>query len=276
LESGERITLQEAAERLAVHYMTAYRYVRTGRLPARQEGARWTVATADVELLRRHGGRRARGSGRPASKERLGDRLVAGDEAGAWSVIEAALGSGMDPAEVHLELLAPALRDIGDRWADGDLSVADEHRASTVAARLVGRLGPLFARRGRKRGTVVLGSVAGEAHALPSAMLADILRGARFEVVDLGANTPADSFAAAIRGVDRLVAVLLAATGPGHERAVAAAVRAVRAACPGAPILVGGAAIEDGEAATRLGADGWSGRDARDAAAAVEGLLERR
>ena len=36
--SRELITLHEAAARLGVHYMTAYRYVRTGRLPAERDG----------------------------------------------------------------------------------------------------------------------------------------------------------------------------------------------------------------------------------------------
>ena len=43
------ITLQEAADRLGVHYMTAYRYVRTGRMPATRARARsggWTPRTS--------------------------------------------------------------------------------------------------------------------------------------------------------------------------------------------------------------------------------------
>ena len=47
-----RITLQEAAERLGVHYMTAYRYVRLGRLRATQRDGRWYVRESDLEALR--------------------------------------------------------------------------------------------------------------------------------------------------------------------------------------------------------------------------------
>ena len=42
------ITLQEAADRLGVHYMTAYRYVRTGRLPAQRSGSQWLVDPKDL------------------------------------------------------------------------------------------------------------------------------------------------------------------------------------------------------------------------------------
>jgi excisionase family DNA binding protein len=42
------ISLREAAERLGVHYMTAYSYVRTGRLPAARDGVEWRVLRATV------------------------------------------------------------------------------------------------------------------------------------------------------------------------------------------------------------------------------------
>jgi excisionase family DNA binding protein len=152
LNADRQITLQEVAERLNVHYMTAYRYVRTGRLAAHREGGQYQVSAAEVEKLRRRQKAPRRGRARSASRGHLEERLVAGDEAGAWAVIQAALASGMEPIAVYLDLLGPALRSIGDRWARGQLSVADEHQASTVAGRLIGRLGPLFARRVANRG----------------------------------------------------------------------------------------------------------------------------
>ena len=193
------LTLQQAADRLGVHYMTAYRYVRTGRLPAFKVGVQWRVNADDLAPVK--SGRRGAGSrSRRWTVDQVADRLVAGDEPGVWALVEAALASGAEPAGIHVDLLAPALRSIGVRWASGELSVADEHRASVVAQRIVSRLGPMFARRGRRRGTVVLGAPPGDLHSLPSAMVADELRAARFEVVDLGANTPAESFVGAGAG----------------------------------------------------------------------------
>ena len=49
--SEAMVTLTEAAALLGVHYMTAYRYVRTGRLPAIKDGAEWRVRAADVSDL---------------------------------------------------------------------------------------------------------------------------------------------------------------------------------------------------------------------------------
>ena len=201
--------------------------------------------------------------------------MVAGDEAGAWAVIEDALTAGATPAEVHLTLLIPCLASIGSRWESGDLSIAEEHRATGVAQRLVGRLGPRFARRGRKRGAVVLGAVAGELHALPNAMLADLTRGIGFEVIDLGANTPPESFVEIAQATPRLFAVVLGATTPGREGELARAVGALRDAGIHAPILVGGALVRDEKHARALGADGWTGPDGATAVDAIEGLAEQ-
>jgi MerR family transcriptional regulator, light-induced transcriptional regulator len=268
------LTLQQAADRLGVHYMTAYRYVRTGRLPAFKVGVQWRVNADDLAPVK--SGRRGVGGGpRRWAVDQVADRLVAGDEPGVWALVEATLASGAEPADIHLDLLSPALRSIGGRWESGELSVADEHRASVVAQRIVGRLGPMFARRGRRRGTVVLGAPPGELHSLPGAMVADELRAARFEVVDLGANTPAESFADAARAAVRLVAVIVGATVPA-DKPIAEVIAAVRGVVAGVPVLVGGAAVADEQAALALGADGWSGLDAGHAVAAVERVLERR
>jgi excisionase family DNA binding protein len=270
--STDRITLGEAAERLGVHYMTVYRYVRTGRLPASRAGAQWLIDADDLTRLSKPGARRTRGSARSDAPRVLVSRLVAGDEAGCWSVLEAALASGAEPDEVLLDVIGAALTRIGDEWAAGSLDVADEHRATSIAQRLIGRLGPQFARRGRKRGRLIVGAPAGEEHALPSAMLSDVLRGARFDVHDLGADTPPESFAVAATDADRLRAILIGVTTPGNDTAVRETLVAIRRRVGNVPLLLGGAAIRDDAHAARLGA-GWTGRDARDALAAVERIV---
>lgn len=253
----DQLTLPEAAEVLGVHYMTVYRYVRTGRLPATKDGAEYRVSRADLDAFsatpaRRQGRRRADYAGR------LEERLLEGDEAGAWSLIEDALTAGVEPAEVHLQILAPALVSIGERWADGSVSVAQEHRASAVAHRLIGRLGPRFARRGRKRGTVVVGAAPRDQHGLPSALLGDLLRSRGFNVIDLGADPPAASWSETVAGAERLVAVAISSTTDGNERNVRAAIKAVRSAAD-VPIVLGGRAVADEAAALALGADVRSG-----------------
>jgi excisionase family DNA binding protein len=259
------VSLRDAAESIGVHYMTAYRYVRSGRLPAKKVGSTWRIDIADLQRLAAGEDpeslhvQRSGGSPRAAHRTRLESRLVAGDEAGAWGVLDAAMAAGADPDEVLLDLLSPSMASIGTRWADGEISIAEEHRASAVALRLIARLGPRFSRPGRKRGTVVLGSVAGDRHSLPTAMMADLLRGLGLEVVDLGADTPADSFVHAAHDADLLVAVAMCVTATGLDDSLAAAASAVKEAGIEAPVVVGGGAMTDRGRALDLGADAWAG-----------------
>jgi len=255
--------LPEAADLLGVHYMTAYRYVRTGRLPATSVDGVWRVDPADVRALRgRSAPARRRAGGSAGRAARMVERrLIEGDQQGAFAVLETALGSWASPTDVYLEVLVPAMRSIGERWAAGELGVADEHRAATVAQRLIGRLGTRFARAGRRRGSVVVGAPAGERHAIPVAVVADLLRAAGFEVADLGADTPPEAFVSAARAADRLAAVAIGVTVAGNDGGVAETVGLVHDAVPGVPVIVGGAGIPDPETARRMGADHWSGTD---------------
>jgi excisionase family DNA binding protein len=267
------LTVREAAEHLGVHYMTAYGYVRTGRLDARREGAQWRIRRHAVEQLLAPLPRHSRKAA-TVLPERLAARLVASDERGAWTLVERALRSGHEPADIHLDVIGPALEWIGRQWRTGHLAINDEHSATTVAHRLVARLGPRFTRPGRTSGTIVLGCVAGEHHAMASALLADLLRSRRFTVVDLGADTPSASFVAATRVANRPRAVLVGAIGDGREAAVAATLTALREADVRVPVLAGGPGIAGLEAAQTLGADGWTGHDGRaamDAVAAATG-----
>jgi len=273
-ETSSTVTLQEAADALGVHYMTAYKYVRTGLLPAAKVGAAWQVAAADLERFQQE--EKAPGKNRRRTRSgyagRIADRLAVGDEAGASELIESTLASGATLDEVYLDLMVPALVTIGERWAAGEIPIAAEHQASAIVQRLIGRLGPRFMPRGRRRGTVVLGAAPTDHHGLPTALLADLLRLRRFEVIDLGADTPADAFAEACRDRDRLLAVGICAT-VSNDKGVRASVKSIKAAGFDVPVLVGGAAITDEEHARRLGADAWTGAP-RGATDAFEAALQ--
>ena len=261
------MTLAQAAEELGVHYMTAYRYVRLGMLPATKSGATWVIDSSDVAALKNEEGSAPRKSGGKADWEgRLRARLLAGDEAGAWGVVEAAMASGVEPADVYERVLAPAMRAIGHQWADGALDIADEHRSTAVANRLVSRLGPRFRRRGRLRGRVIVATPPGDLHALAPAMVADIVRGAGYEVVDLGCNVPAGSLAKIVGDTEDLVAVAISATNSAELKGLEDAVGAIRAADPSVPLILGGSAVRDADHAAALGADHW----AADASGAIE------
>ncbi len=250
------LTLQEAADQLGVHYMTVYRYVRLGRLPARKVGGTWEVDTSELEGLRRGHDRSVQPRRSADWPKRLQARLLAGDEAGAWGVVEGALASGSSPPDVYIDLLGPAMAAVGEKWHSGDVSIGQEHLATSVALRLIGRLGPRFVRKGRTKGAVIVATPSGERHIIPSLIVADLLRGAGFEVFDLGADVPVDALAEFVTAVDGLVAVCISSTHASSDRGMRRMIRSVRKAAPGAAIFVGGGSVVDADHAEAVGADG--------------------
>jgi MerR family transcriptional regulator, light-induced transcriptional regulator len=261
--------------------MTVYRYIRQGRLPATRNGTEWRIRPADVKALERTlGGGRRRGSRRiDADCEGFVRRIVAGDSAGAWWLVESHLGGGLEPPGVLTELVVPALRAIGERWADGSVSVAEEHRATAAAQRVIGRLGLQFGRRGKDRGTIALAAPSGDLHTLPVAIVADLLRWRGFDVLELGANTPPEALGDSVRDMERLVAVGIVSTTRGLNAELASSVSAVNAAAPGVPVFMGGGAIRSSAHVLRLGGDVWTGSGANAAVDLVEqiaGSPERR
>ena len=272
----EELNLKQVAARLGVHYMTAYRYVRTGRLPAVRVGPGWVVDAADLDAL-------LQGDvPLPAEgvdwRTRLRDQLLAGDEAEAWRVIERALISGHTPTEVYLDLLAGALAEIGEASPDGISEVDDPvgpFVATATATRLVGRLGARFRRPGRNRGTVVFGAPEGERHDLPIAIVADLVRMAGFTCLELGAEVPPSAFAAAAHRADRPVAVGIGVTRIENVPAVEATIAAVRVVDAQVPIVLGGQGVRNAEVAVLLGASGWA-PDGPGAVALIEDLSRAR
>jgi len=263
-DANRHLSLHEAADLLGVHYMTVYRRVRLGILPARKVGGTWMIDRADLERsgTARRRGRRRRADGEPETgiwRERLRARMLVGDVVGSWRVIEAAMAAGIEPADLYVRVLAPALHAIGAGWESGDVSIDQEHLASGVAANLIGRLGARFSHPGRKKGVILVAMPQGERHGLGAAMLADILTGAGYDVLNLGPDTPPASLVAAMREAGPLAAVVVSVVDVDRLPAAARLLAAARRERPSVARLVGGHAVADEPAALDLGADGWVG-----------------
>jgi excisionase family DNA binding protein len=264
--NNQAMTLEEAADLLQVHYMTVYKYVRTGRISAEQREGRWVIDRDDLQAFRNRSGKRPRRSASGTSStprwegraERLMARMRVGDGLGSWSIIESALVSG-SPSDMYVNLLGPALRQIGDGWSRGAISIADEHRATAVALGLAGRLSPLVVRRGPPRaGTVLLAGAEGDTHLIPLLMVADALRADGWSVVNLGADVPRAELVATAQGTEHLSAVGISLGSERNAARTSKNIRSLRTACPGVPVLLGGPAAGPERMARDLGADGWA------------------
>ncbi|UCG39917.1 MAG: B12-binding domain-containing protein [Acidimicrobiia bacterium] len=236
------LSLQDVADRLGVHYMTAYKYVRMGRLHAEKHGASWVVLEEDLERFLT---KPEAGEGSLASWSKDFEVLILrGDTAAGWTLIEQALSAGVGPELIILEVMNPALRRIGEKWDQGEIDVYDEHLATATMRRLLGRLGPTLNRRGNKRGRVLVAMAAGEMHDLGAEILSEILRGAHYDVLSLGANTPPQSIARAVAQLNDLDAVFIGATIDVDS--LIESIAAVREVDPTVTVLVGGGAFLSG------------------------------
>ncbi len=135
--------------------------------------------------------RRAADTSERALLRSFGDALRAGDPSGAKGVAADALEAGYGVTTVQDRLIAPAMRWIGELWQHGAVTVGDEHLATAISQDVLARLFPrgLTAPAG-SRERIVLAAVQGEHHTLGLRMAADVLEGAGFDVLYLGADVP--------------------------------------------------------------------------------------
>jgi methanogenic corrinoid protein MtbC1 len=167
------------------------------------------------------------------------DALLEHDEAGARAVIDQALAAGAPVRALYLEVLQPALYEVGERWADGRLSVAGEHHASMVTRRLLTLLGERMRVAPRDGRLAVVGCSPGELHELGAQMIADFLEAEAWEVLRLGASVPVDDLAELVEH-ERPDVVALSTAMPDRLEAAEDALRALAAVRPRPLIVVGG------------------------------------
>lgn len=183
----------------------------------------------------------------PASPAALRDAIVdavrASDPARVARLVDQSIS--LLPLEKTLErVIAPALHSIGDLWAAGEISVAQEHLLSASVRSRLERL--LADARGSVRGVAVLTCAPGERHELGLLMLALLLRADGWQVAYLGADTPYDDAVGLTESVSaRLLCV--SATMAEAAGALEADRRRVRA-----ELLIGGTG-SNAEVAARIG-----------------------
>ncbi|KDN19598.1 cobalamin B12-binding domain-containing protein [Amycolatopsis rifamycinica] len=210
----------------------------------------------------------ARGTAVAEHAERLWKAVTAGDEYAAADLVVRALGEGIDPESVLLDVIAAVQRRVGREWAANRLTVAQEHAATAINDRVIAGFGHLLERPEPHLGRITVACVDGEWHAMPARLLAEVLRLRGFAVDYLGAQVPAPHLVTHLHrtGPD---AVALSGSLATRLPAAHATITACQAAAT--PVIAGGAAFgPDGRYARLLGAEAW----APDARAAADRLAD--
>ena len=186
------------------------------------------------------------------------------------------LGRGWEATRVLDEALVAGMKIVGDDFRDGILFVPEVLLAANAMKAGMAILRPLLAETGAKPvGKVVIGTVKGDIHDIGKNLVGMMLEGAGFEVFDLGINTDADKFMAALEQhkPDILgMSALLTTTMP-YMKVVIQTLRD-RGIRDDYIVLVGGAPLNE-EFGAAVGADAYC-RDAGVAAETARRLIDER
>jgi methanogenic corrinoid protein MtbC1 len=182
--------------------------------------------------------------------------LLARDSARARRSVEGALESGVPIPDIYLEVLEPALREVGHRWAMGALNVAEEHYATAVAQSILDGLSRRLARAPKDGRLAVVSGTPEELHAIGPRMVADFLEADGWEVIQLGPGAPAHDIAQLVESEQPDLVALSTATA-GVLDGVVEVIRVLAALEPRPCIVAGGQfwTAETGPTALDFGAD---------------------
>jgi len=189
----------------------------------------------------------------------LFEAILNGKANDARALTESALAAGTDPLALVNTSMIPAMDEVGRRFGCNEYFVPElllSARAMKAALELIRPL--LQARGTQPLGRVVIGTVKGDLHDIGKNLVAAMLEGGGFEVVDLGVNVTPDTFIAAVKAKNaNIVAMsaLLTTTMPSMKSTIDAFKQA--GLRDQVKILIGGAPITQ-KYADEIGADGYS------------------
>ncbi len=170
--------------------------------------------------------------------------ITAGRSALAHAVIERALKEGAGEAQILLGVLAPALREVGERWHRGEINVAQEHLATTITLSVLDFLKNRRAPHPRIGLRVVVAPVDGDQHSIGVRFVAEFFTIDGWDVDFLWDAVPPADLAAFAKD-RRADVVALSATDTGNLPRVIETSRAIRGLGESAPkIILGGLALE--------------------------------
>jgi methylmalonyl-CoA mutase cobalamin-binding domain/chain len=183
---------------------------------------------------------------------------------------------GWDPQRVLNDALVAGMRIVGIDFRDGILFVPEVLLAANAMKAGMAVLRPLLAETGAEAvGKVVIGTVKGDIHDIGKNLVAMMLEGAGFEVIDLGINTDVEEYLAALEEYQPDIlgmSALLTTTMPYMKVVIDELVE--RGLRDDYIVLVGGAPLNE-EFGSAIGADAYC-RDAAVAAETAQVLVEKR
>ncbi|MBN2138218.1 MAG: corrinoid protein [Sedimentisphaerales bacterium] len=200
-----------------------------------------------------------------ADLKALAEAVIKGDQNTAVEITKTAIGEGTPAKSILDEGLIAGMDVIGARFKKNEVYIPEVLIAARAMKMAMEILEPELAKAGVEPvGRFLIGTVQGDLHDIGKNLVAMMLKGAGFEVIDLGVDIGPDKFVEQAKAADAQLigmSALLTTTMPAMEKTITA----LKKAGIDAKILVGGAPVTQ-DYADRVGAHGY----AADAASAVD------
>jgi 5-methyltetrahydrofolate--homocysteine methyltransferase len=189
----------------------------------------------------------------------LHNAIINGDAKTTKAITEKALADGVEPMQLVQDHMMPAMAEVGRRFECNEYFVPELLLAARAMKAALELIRPRLVASGAKpTARVAVGTVKGDLHDIGKNLVAAMLEGGGYEVIDLGVNVTPEQFVAAVKEKGaQIVAMsaLLTTTMPAMKTTMDALQSAgVRRQVK---VLVGGAPITQ-KYADEIGADGFS------------------
>lgn len=189
----------------------------------------------------------------------LYDAILNGKLEEGIAVTKTAINEGADPQIIINDCMVKAMEEIGARFESGKAFVPNLLMSARAMKGVLNLLKPLLtAGTTTSAGTIVIGTVKGDLHDIGKNLVASMLEGCGFEVINLGVDVSSDQFVEAARKhhADIVCMSALLTTTMNYMREVTAAIQASDLVLK-PRVMVGGAPLTEAFA-TEIGADGYS------------------
>lgn len=207
------------------------------------------------------------------SLETIYEAVLNGNAKAVVAETQAALEAGVSAPDILHQAYIPAMTEVGRLFEAGEKFVPEMLIAARAMQKGLEILKPLLVEAGAKTlGKVVIGTVAGDLHDIGKNLVAMMLEGAGFQIIDLGTDVSPEQFVAAVRqhepelmGMSALLTTTMASIGATIVALREAGVR------DKVKVMVGGAPLTQ-DFADQVGADGFAA-DAGSASRIAKNLL---
>jgi 5-methyltetrahydrofolate--homocysteine methyltransferase len=204
-----------------------------------------------------------------AKNENLYNGIIKGNRNLVIEEVNSAVDADKDIADLLDNTMIPAMREMGEKFSKNEVFVPEMLIAARAMQSGLEIIEPILAEGDHKSlGKIAIGTVKGDLHDIGKNLVAIMLKGAGYEVMDLGVNCDTSKYAKAVEdGAEAVLCSALLTTTMPYMKEVVAELKDKNV-----KIIVGGAPVTN-DYAEEIGADGY-GNDANDAVKALDELLK--